>query len=203
MVGLGLGLGLGFGGNQRPAPQPNASNGGPELLLQAQIISVSDSTAEGSLIRAAAVPWHEIVAHLKYDPSFLRHFASEPRKFEEFLAASYDRAGFDEVTLTPQRNDGGRDVIAVKKGFGSIRILEQAKAYSPGHLVTHDDIRAMLGVLSVDQNSSKGIITTTSDFQPGITKADSQFAPFMPHRLELKNGEALLKWLASFDPAHT
>jgi restriction system protein len=197
-MGLGLGLGL---SNRRAPAQPVLSNGGPELLLQAQIISVSSGTAEGSLIRAAAVPWKEIVAHLKRDQSFLHAFAAEPRKFEEFLAACYDRAGFDEVTLTPQRNDGGRDVIAVKKGFGSIRILEQAKAYSPGHLVTHDDIRAMLGVLSVDRNSSKGIVTTTSDFQPGITKPDSEFAPFMPHRLELKNGKTLLDWLSDIEQA--
>ena len=53
-----------------------------------------------------------------------------------------------------------------------------------------------LGVLNVDRNSSKGIITTTSNFQPGISKPDSEFAPFLPHRLELKNGEDLLKWLA-------
>lgn len=172
-----------------------ADNGGPELLLQAQILHNVLSTDEGVLVKAVAHPWQEIADHLKRDPSFLAHFAQNPRAFEEFIAASYDRAGFDEVTLTPQRGDGGRDVIAVKKGFGSIRFLEQAKAYSPGHLVTHDDIRAMLGVLSVDRNSSKGIITTTSDFQPGILKSDSEFKPFLPHRLELKNGKALLDWL--------
>lgn len=194
MVGLGLGLGLGLSNNNRPPAQVIA-NGGPELLLQAQILHHALSTDEGVLVKSVAHPWQEIVDHLKRDPSFLAHFAQNPRAFEEFIAASYDRAGFDEVTLTPQRGDGGRDVIAVKKGFGSIRFLEQTKAYSPGHLVTHDDIRAMLGVLSVDRNSSKGIVTTTSDFQPGILKSDSEFMPFLPHRLELKNGKALLDWL--------
>lgn len=53
----------------------------------------------------------------------------------------------------------------------------------------------MLGVLSVDRNSSKGLITTTSDFQPGILKAGSEFGAFLPHRLELKNGADLLEWL--------
>lgn len=200
MPGLGLGLGLGLGMNQGPRPQV-FGNGGPELLLQAEIIQVNGTRDEGILVNAVAVPWLEIVDQIGRDPDFLAYFAREPRAFEEFIAACYDRAGFDEVTLTPQRGDKGRDVIAVKKGFGSIRILEQTKAYSPNHLVTHDDVRAMLGTLSTDRNSSKGIITTTSDFQPGILKPSSEFAPFMPHRLELKNGAALKEWLSSLRSA--
>lgn len=170
-------------------------NNGPEILLQAEIVLLGPKTDEGVLIRAVALPWKEIVDRLLKDPDFLVFFAKNPRKFEEFIAASYERAGFDEVTLTPQKGDGGRDVIAVKNGFGSVRILEQAKAYSPGYLVTHDDIRAMVGVLALDQGASKGIVTTTSDFQPGILKPGSQFAPLLPHRLELKNGHALIQWL--------
>lgn len=181
----------------RPAqPIQSRPPNSPEIILQAQIISSDTATSEGQIIRAASIPWLEIYENIKNDPSFLTYFSKYPRKFEEFIAASYDRAGFDEVTLTPQRGDGGRDVIAVKKGWGSIRILEQTKAYSPGHLVTHDDVRAMLGVLGIDRNSSKGLITTTSDFQPGILKGPD-FQPYMPHRLELKNGVALTEWLSS------
>lgn len=197
MVGRGMGLGLGL---SRPTPRPpieGLSNGGPEILLQTEIVHRGGATSEGFLVRAIAVTWLEIVEHLGRYPDFLSSFAQNPRMFEEFIAASYDRAGFDEVTLTPQRGDGGRDVIAVKYGFGSVRFLEQTKAYSPGHLVTHDDVSAMLGMLTTDTNSSKGVITTTSDFQPGIMKSDSRFAPYIPHRLELKNGTALLEWLSS------
>lgn len=192
MVTRGQLLRLGIG---RGRPRPKAPSGQPALLLQAEIIHRGNATNEGVLVRAVALPWMEIIRHLERDPEFLVHFAKHPRKFEEFIAASYEQAGFDEVTLTPQRGDGGRDVIAVKNGVGSVRFLEQTKAYSPGHLVTHDDIRGMLGVLSVDRNASKGLVTTTSDFQPGILKANSEFAPFLPHRLELKNGAALLDWL--------
>lgn len=182
-------------GGKVPAA-PASTGDQPELLLQAQVTLEGAATPEGIIVRAAAIPWMEIFQRIKRDPSFLTFFAKEPRKFEEFIAASYDRAGFDEVTLTPQRGDGGRDVIAVKRGWGSVRFLEQTKAYSPGHLVTHDDVRAMLGVLSLDPNSSKGLITTTSDFQPGIMK-NEDFARFVPHRLELKNGTALVDWLTS------
>lgn len=177
--------------------RPRVSNGGLELLLQAEIIHKGDATSEGVLIRALAVPWIEIVDQLSRDPKFFYEFMRHPRKFEEFIAASYERAGFDEVTLTPQRGDRGRDVIAVKRGFGSVRFLDQTKAYGPGHLVTHDDVRAMLGVLATDQKASKALITTTADFQPGILKEESEFAPFMPHRLELKNGLQTLNWIKS------
>lgn len=58
--------------------------------------------------------------------------------------------------------------------------MEQTKAYSPGTLVTHDDVRTMLGVLSIDRSASKGLITTTSDLQPKVMKS-REFAPFF-HR---------------------
>jgi restriction system protein len=136
----------------------------------------------------------EIYREIERDPDFLIQFVKHPRFFEEFIAGAYIRAGWDEVILTPRSNDGGRDVIASKRGFGAIRFLEQAKAYSPGHLVTHDDVRASLGVLSADLNASKCLITTTSDFQPTVATSE-QFRPFIPNRLELKNGKATLNWL--------
>jgi restriction system protein len=122
-------------------------------------------------------------------------FSGSPRKFEEFIAGAYRQTGWDEVTLTPASGDKGRDVIATKNGLCSIRVLDQAKAYAPGHLVTHNDVRAMLGVLSADQNASKGIVTTTSDFEPRVWSGD-EFSRFRPYRLELKNGQQLLKWLS-------
>lgn len=194
-MAMGLSMGLGLGSTPRPA-QIKSSNGGPELLLQAEIVVRGDKTSEGILIRASALPWLEISEHLIRDPNFLFQFARVPRKFEEFIAACYEKEGF-EVTLTPQRGDKGVDVIAVKHGHGSIRFLDQTKAYKPGHLVTHNDVRAMVGALSSDQGASKGIITTTSDFQPGIFKPGGEFSVYMPHRLELKNGDATLDWIRS------
>lgn len=170
----------------------------PELLIQATIAAFGGKTAEGQLVVDAATPWMEIRRRIERDPDFLYQFIKNPRKFEEFIAASYRKAGWPEVTLTAHSRDGGRDVIAVKPGYGSIRFLDQCKAYRPGHLVTHDDVRAMLGVLQVDRNASKGIITTTSDFQPEIFTGPD-FKPFMPHRLELKNGPKLRDWLREID----
>jgi len=55
-------------------------------------------------------------------------------------------------------------------------------------------------VLTSNPNVSKGIVTTTSDFAPGIAK-DESIQQFIPHRLELKPREPLLAWLAGLvDP---
>ena len=61
------------------------------------------------------------------------------------MAGAYSKAGFDEVTLTPHSGDFGRDVIAIKRGIGSIRVIDQVKAYKKGHLVTANDVRALHG----------------------------------------------------------
>src|ERR1017187_8877794 len=112
------------------------------------------------------------------------------------IAAAFDEAGYDEVILTPRSGDFGRDVIAVRKGVGCVRIIDSVKAYSPGHLVTHDDVRALAGVLYGDPKATKGIVTTTSDFAPKIA-TDPYISPLMPYRLELMNGVKLKEWLAT------
>jgi restriction system protein len=70
------------------------------------------------------------------------------------------------------------------------------KAYNPNHLVTANDVRALIGVITVEANVSKGILTTTSDFAPGILQ-DENIKRLMPYRLELKPKQALLDWLTS------
>jgi restriction system protein len=67
------------------------------------------------------------------------------------------------------------------------------KAYKSGHLVTADDVRALLGVLQGD-GASKGFLTTTSDFAPKLKK-DPLITPFIPSRLELINGKMLIERL--------
>jgi restriction system protein len=47
-----------------------------------------------------------------------------------------------------------------------------------------------------ERDTSKGILSTTSDFPPNMMK-DPFIAPFVPFRLELMNGQKLQKWLVS------
>lgn len=208
-VGPGSLLGLGFRpdaqgslgaeaplsaeGPQGPELRPIAdgeAGGLPGLLLQA-IVLRGERTAEGTLIQAVAPPWFEIIALLQKDPSVA--YQLSPERWEEMVAGAYQRWGFEEVTLTPRSGDRGRDVIAVKRGFGTVRIVNQVKAFKPSHLVTANDVRALIGVLPFD-GSSKGCLTTTSDFAPGV-HTDPSITYHMPARLELMNGPALFRQL--------
>lgn len=163
----------------------------PEVTLKA-LLQFGDPTHEGALVRAVSVPWFAILERLRRDPD--EAFQIDPRAWEEIIAGAYHRAGFDEVILTPRSGDKGRDVVATKNGVGSVRFFDQVKAYRSGRVVTADEVRAMLGVITGAGNVSKGIITTTSTFAPRLTE-DEYIKPFLPHRLELKPRHTLLKWL--------
>lgn len=160
-------------------------------LLLKTVIVPGESTSEGRLIESVAIPWFDIISLIKDDLSIA--YQIPPEKWEEIVAGAYKRAGFDEVILTPRSGDFGRDVIAIKKGIGYVRIIDQVKAYKPGHLVKANDVRALIGVLHGDE-ASKGFLTTTSDFAPKI-KDDPLITPFIPARLELINGTSLFKRL--------
>ena len=157
-------------------------------LLMQTVIVAGAKTREGVLIKSVTIPWFEIIRLLEKDPSIAYKISAQ--KWEEIIAGAYQLAGFDEVTLTPRSGDLGRDVIAIMKGIGSIRVIDQVKAYKPSHLVTANDIRALVGVLHGD-GASKGFLTTTSDFAP-LVRTDPLIVPFIPSRLELVNGSQLI-----------
>lgn len=170
--------------------QQEAANS-PILLVQGLLDAVG-TTEYGKLVRAVTVPWQAIVTALKNDWS--KAYQIPPEKWEEIVAAAFDKAGYDEVVLTPRSGDHGRDVVAMKRGVGTIRIIDSVKAYKPGHRVRYDDVRALAGVLLGDQQASKGIVTTTSTFAPGIVN-DPFLKPLIPYRLELMDGQQLQRWL--------
>ncbi len=156
------------------------------------IITLAETVEDGARISLIKPIYSKLIEMLKKDSDFI--YKINPRVWEEIIAASYDNAGFDEVILTPGSGDYGRDVIAIKKGFGSIRFIEQVKAYNPNHIVTANEVRALLGVLQADQNASKAIFTTTSSFAPRITE-DKLIKPFLPFRLELIDKQKLIERL--------
>lgn len=168
------------------------------FLLQTVVV-LGAKTNEGQLIEAVALPWFDIIELLSHDPSLA--YQIQARKWEEIIAGAYQHAGFDEVTLTPRSGDLGRDVIAVKRGLGTVRIIDQVKAYGPNRLVTADDVRALLGVLQGDK-ASKGFLTTTSDFAPKL-RSDILLKPFIPAQLELINGKMLLARLGELAKKRT
>jgi restriction system protein len=170
----------------------------PEIMLQA-VVELGDKTPEGHIIQLVSPPWFEIVALMQRDPKAMYQF--DWRKWEEIIAGAYKAAGFTVVVLTPASGDKGRDVIASRDDVGSIRIIDQVKAYAPTNLVSANDVRALVGVLSMDPKASKGIITTTSDFAPGVY-ADPDIQRLTPSRLELRPGLKLIEWLAAIANKH-
>lgn len=162
----------------------------PSILVQT-VVLFGEKTDEGRIIEAVTLPWSEIIKYIERDPAAI--YEISPDKWEEIIAGAYHHAGFEEVTLTPRSGDYGRDVIAVKRGLGTIRIIDQVKAYKPSHLVDANDVRALMGVLQTD-GASKGFVTTTSDFAPRI-ETDPLITPLIPSRLELINGDNLKRRL--------
>jgi len=163
----------------------------PEIAVSA-ILTPEKDAPEGRLITSFSVTWMQIVQTVTNDWSRIEEISAT--KWEEIIAEAYKREGFDEVTLTPHSGDYGRDVIAIKRGIGTIKIIGSVKKYKSGLLVKHDDVRALLGVLSGEQDASKGILSTTSGFAPTIP-TDPFIKPFLPTRLELIDGPTLKAWL--------
>jgi restriction system protein len=163
----------------------------PVGLLMQTVVEFGEKTDDGLIVQAVTLPWFAIVAALQRDPAVAFQLTAE--QWEHMVAGAYDRAGFDEVILTPRSGDFGRDVIATKYGLGTVRVIDQVKAYGPGHLVTADDVRALLGVLDAD-GASKGFLTTTSDFAPRLPE-DRLLKKYLGSQLELVNGTQLLRRL--------
>jgi restriction system protein len=163
----------------------------PDLLLQAVIVP-GDYVSDGRIIESVAPAWLEIARLMQRDPSAI--YQIDDRKWEEIIAGAYKKAGFEEVILTPRSGDFGRDVIAVKYGLCTVRLVDQVKAYKPSHLVTANDVRALVGVLLSDRAATHGLVTTTSDFAPRI-RDDPSIQPHLPNRLQLINGPELVKRL--------
>jgi restriction system protein len=162
--------------------------------LQAVIVPERE-TAEGTLIEAVALPWFDIIEVMQKDPASI--WQLDWRKWEEIIAGAHKRQGSAvDVTLTPRSNDKGRDVIVTTRGFGCIRYVDQVKHYAPDRRVSPAEVRELIGVLALDPNASKGIMTTTADFAPGIENEEA-ISKWMPYRLELKPRAKLLEWLAS------
>jgi restriction system protein len=153
------------------------------------IVKFELAIPDGQIIKFVDPVYRQLVGEIEKNPEII--YQINARKWEEIIAAAYDKEGFDEVILTPQSGDYGRDVIAIKKGFYSVKFIDQVKAYKQGHIVKADEVRALLGVLSGEQDASKAIFTTTSTFAPKI-EDDKFIKPFLPYRLELVDKEKLI-----------
>jgi restriction system protein len=156
----------------------------PEFVIGSSILVLAEPSKVGQLVQAVAIAWDRLLEALDRDPEFLNKLPW--RSFEELVAASYKKQGWS-VTLTPRSGDGGVDVIAERSDIGRLRVFDQVKRYAPNHVVTRDQVDSMLGLIHRRPDVSKGVITTSSTFAPGII-TEPTIAVYMPNRLELRDG---------------
>ena len=71
----------------------------PTLLLGTTLLDIGPETDQGVIVKAAALPWFEILREIEKNPEFLSEFVTSPRKFEEFIAGAYEQAGCAHAEL--------------------------------------------------------------------------------------------------------
>ena len=126
-------------------------------------------------------------------PDLMRQFHA--RQFEQFIAALVEQLGFEDVVLTPQSGDGGRDVLAIRRVSGlPIVFAFECKKYGPGNPVGPDTARALLGTISHgNTRAAQGVIVTTSSFTP----AAREFIITEP-QLHGRDFDGIVDWLHEY-----
>jgi Restriction endonuclease len=134
--------------------------------------------------------WDEVFKQIRSDPRLMRFM--EPYKFEEFVAEILVREGL-QVQLTKKTRDGGYDILAFADlSWGKYLYHVECKRYSPRELVGVKTVRQLMGVVDIN-NSTAGIIVTTSDFTRDARKAATAAA--IKYRMSLKNYDDVTSWL--------
>lgn len=121
-------------------------------------------------------------------PELLRDM--HPRKFEELIAELFEDEGYT-ILLTPQSNDGGKDIYVFKRdNIIDTCYLVECKRYRPPNKVGVPVVRQLFGLIQKERVSG-GIVVTTSFF----TQAAKDFAVDLPHQLFLRDFNDLARWL--------
>jgi restriction system protein len=106
----------------------------------------------------------DLLARIRQDPDHVYSLSS--REFEEFVAALYEKHGF-EVELTPASRDGGVDLYAVRyEPYGKVLTVVECKQNSPHRPVGVEMVRSLHGAVE-DKGASVGVLATTSSFTAG------------------------------------
>ena len=130
----------------------------------------------------------ELLARLRQNPSDV--YSLSPRKFEELVAELLHRQKWD-VELTPESDDGGFDIYAVRTGeLGKVLFLVECKKWTPPNHVGVKVVRSLYGVVE-EMKATAGTIVTTSYF----TKRAKEFEERLEFKLHLQDFNNLASWL--------
>lgn len=136
-------------------------------------------------------PWRELRKEIAAAPDLLDTIDS--RLFEHLVAEIFRDHGW-QVELTARTRDGGYDIIGVQRALpSSMKVLIEAKRYSPGRAVGVGAVRALYGVKTIHAVSQ--VILATSSFVSGPAK--KQFSRVIPWELDFLERDKILSWCSS------
>lgn len=143
----------------------------------------------------------KVEAYQSINEELLREIAKEPnslyqlpsRKFEELVAKIFEDQGYS-VLLTPERKDGGYDILCRSKDkWLDLLFLVECKKYAANRPVGVEIVRGLYGVTEM-QKANFGMIVTTSSFTKGAHAEKLQ----MGSRMNLKEFNDLKNWLSVY-----
>lgn len=115
------------------------------------------------------------------------------RRFEELVAKIFEDQGY-EVSLTPEKKDGGYDILCrSNEKLLNLLFLVECKKYAKNRPVGVEVVRGLFGVTEM-QKANFGMIVTTSSFTKGAQMEKLQ----MGSRMNLKEFDDLKKWLSVY-----
>lgn len=153
-----------------------------------EFLSPAIPRTQSGIVKVSQSFWDDLITQLSRDPRLLHQLT--PRRFEELIAEKLRREGL-ETHLTPERKDGGFDVLAVAQTpVGKHLYLVECKRYAPGRPVGVELVRALYGVVQ-QRNATAGLVVTTS----GFTRGALEFQGSRKWQLDLQSYQDLVSWL--------
>ena len=150
-------------------------------------LSRPDQAAQESLVQIVGFLDRRLIEAIGRDHDSLRTI--DRRQFEQLVAEIFDGFGY-EVELTQRTQDGGKDIVAVRRREIECRLLIECKRPDPGNAVDVSIVRELLGV-KVDDGATKAILATTTR----LTRDAHGFVE--KHRWELEAAEfdKIIAWI--------
>lgn len=110
-----------------------------------------------------------------------------PREFEQIVEQLLRNEGF-ETRLTKQTRDGGKDIVAIKKGINGKPIVfyVECKRYAQENKVGAKIVRELYGVQTAEKVNKACIVTTSGFTSDAIKWAEEQNV-----MIDLVDGDAL------------
>ncbi|MCI0745060.1 MAG: restriction endonuclease [Verrucomicrobia subdivision 3 bacterium] len=134
----------------------------------------------------------ELLAYLASHPAVLRE--SSPRRFEEIVAMVLKDMRYD-VRLTPERSDGGRNILAVLKAGGAKAItLMECRKYRIDRKIGIGPVQRFQWVIDKRDKSLGELIATVLFFTPEVKKTAEEYK----YHLMMRDLNGLKNWLENF-----